>query len=77
MALKGYGNHTQDTLELIKSNYDEDFTTLDNVWDIDYLKRENDAGRGQDVFNHVQFAHSFSEDAFVKFFCDNTKPDDR
>ena len=76
MALKGYGNHTKDTLELIKSNYNEDFTTLDRVWDVDYLERENDAGRGQDVFNHVQFAHSFSEDAFVKFFCDNTKPDD-
>tara|TARA_R100000005_G_C4993557_1_gene200576 strand:- start:1003 stop:2460 length:1458 start_codon:yes stop_codon:yes gene_type:complete len=71
MALKGHGNVSQSELESLKKNLSRyDIQFLDHLWDIDCVK----GLKWQEICNHIQVCHTFTEQIYNDFFCKYSEP---
>ena len=88
MALKGFGRHSDEELSKMKAkNKTENLTIADirdmwNLWKLGNLVKLYSGGhdrQGADtdqVVDHIQYAHSVTEDIYEKYFVTNTNETD-
>ena len=79
MALKAFGNYSPEELSNLKAkNKAENLTIADiremwNLWKLGNLVK---AEKSESVVDHIQYAHSVTEDIYEKYFVTNTNETD-